>query len=78
MIFDSYSEGSASSSSPEIEVEVRVRVSKENSTSTNSLMSHANMALHGALVGVGMLNVQQVMDTWHEERADESRAEREI
>jgi hypothetical protein len=78
ILIDGAVEGTAESSADEIEVQVRVRLAKDNTASTNDLMRHVEQAMRGALVTLGMPHVQQVIDTWHEERADESRAEREI
>jgi mannose/fructose/N-acetylgalactosamine-specific phosphotransferase system component IIB len=78
VIFDDAVEGTAESSTGDIEVQIRVRLVKENAASANDLMQHASQALHGALVALGMPHVQQVIDTWHEERAEESRAMREV
>jgi hypothetical protein len=78
VIFDESVQGSAESSTEDVEVQITVRLKKDNTASTNDLMQQTERALHGALVALGMPHVEQVINHWYEERAEESRAMREV
>ena len=78
MLDDAQHTGVGRFSNDNVEVEVTVRVTDEDGPSGNEVLVAMQQAMHAALVATGFYAVEQMLGTWHEQRASESRAGKEF
>lgn len=78
MYDDPQHQGVGKFSNENIEVEVSINISDEDGPSGNEALVAVQQALHAALVATGFYGVEQLLGSWHEQRASESRAGKEF